>query len=232
MDELATLAEAAYRCLVWDDPDFASFFHGATPIDELVRLELGSRPARRSNDERDRSLEGLRAIPWVFAWSQSRTNLPAWYGVGAALAAYSRKRRRARRHLALAYAEWDFFRSVIDNVELGLAVADPTLAARYSALAGETEPMRRIAEAIEAERQRTVAELAVLTAGAGLLARSPRLRRSLELRTPYVDVLSELQVHALERLRSGGTHPAERGETEALIQLTVSGVAAGLQHTG
>jgi phosphoenolpyruvate carboxylase len=121
---------------------------------------------------------------------------------------------------------------VIDNVELGLAVADPTLAARYSALAGEAEPMRRIAESIEAERARTVAELGTLTAREGLLARSPRLRRSLELRTPYVDVLSELQVHALERLRSSALGAAERRETEALIQLTVGGVAAGLQHTG
>jgi phosphoenolpyruvate carboxylase len=231
MDELATLAEAAYRRLVWDDPDFETFFGLATPIDEIVRMELGSRPARRSGDGRDRSLEKLRAIPWVFAWSQSRTNLPAWFGVGAALAGVA-QRPNGRQDLALAYAEWDFFRSVIDNVELGLAVADPALAARYSALAGEAEPMRRIAEAIEAERQRTVEELTLVTGGEGLLAHSPRLRRSLELRTPYVDVLSELQVHALTRLRSGQLDAAERRATEALIQLTVSGVAAGLQHTG
>ncbi len=194
-------------------------------------MELGSRPARRSGGDPDRSLEKLRAIPWVFAWSQSRTNLPAWYGVGTALAAFSQQ-PDGRQALADAYAEWDFFRSVIDNVELGLAVADPALAARYSALAGDTEPMRRIAGTIEAERQRTVDELTLLTGGDGLLAHSPRLRRSLELRTPYVDVLSELQVHALARLRSGELDAAERRATEALIQLTVSGVAAGLQHTG
>ncbi|MCA1587725.1 MAG: phosphoenolpyruvate carboxylase [Chloroflexi bacterium] len=201
-------------------------------MDELVRLELGSRPARRSGDQRDRSLEKLRAIPWVFAWTQSRTNLPAWYGVGAALAAYAQRHQSGPRQLALAYADWDFFRSVIDNVELGLAVADPKLAARYAALAGETEPMQRIAESIEAERRRTADELGMLTGGAGLLARSPRLRRSVELRTPYVDVLSELQVHALQGLRSGALGAGERRETEALIQLTVGGVAAGLQHTG
>lgn len=231
MDELAALAEAAYRRLAWEDPDFATFFSRATPIDELVRMELGSRPARRGTGGEDRPLEELRAIPWVFAWSQSRTNLPAWYGVGTALAAYSQQ-RKGREDLALAYEEWGFFRTVIDNVELGLAVADPALAARYSALAGDTEPMRRIAAAIEAERQRTVAELTVLSGGQGLLSRSPRLRRSLELRTPYVDVLSELQVHALGRLRSGELDATERRATEALIQLTVSGVAAGLQHTG
>ncbi|MGZ8481234.1 MAG: phosphoenolpyruvate carboxylase [Candidatus Limnocylindria bacterium] len=232
IDGLAALAEAAYRRLVWEDPDFERFFGLATPIDEIVRMELGSRPARRaSGDDRDRALEKLRAIPWVFAWSQSRTNLPAWYGVGTALAAFSLQPDGGRA-LADAYAGWDFFRSVIDNVELGLAVADPALAARYSALAGDTEPMRRIAETIEAERGRTVAQLTLLTGGDGLLAHSPRLRRSVELRTPYVDVLSELQVHALERLRSGDLDAAERRATEALIQLTVSGVAAGLQHTG
>jgi phosphoenolpyruvate carboxylase len=231
MDELASLAESAYRRLVWEDPAFETFFGLATPIDEIVRMELGSRPARRSGGDADRAFEKLRAIPWVFAWSQSRTNLPAWYGVGAALGTYS-ERADGRADLADAYARWDFFRSLIDNVELGLAVADPALASRYAGLAGQAEPMRRIADAIEEERSRTVAEVTALTGGDRLLAHSPRLRRSVELRTPYVDVLSELQVHALERLRAGDLEPAERRAHESLIRLTVSGVAAGLQHTG
>ena len=231
MDELASLAEDAYRQLVWEDPDFEAFFTGATPIAEITRMELGSRPARRAAAAP--SLAALRAIPWVFAWSQSRTNLPAWYGVGAALAGYvARHGARGRRTLANAYAEWAFFSSTIDNVELGLAMADPVVAARYAALAGASAAMRSIAATLVAERGRTEVEVLRLTGSARLLDRSPRLQRSIELRTPYVDVLSELQVRGLARLRSGSIGADERAATERLIQLTVSGVAAGLQHTG
>jgi phosphoenolpyruvate carboxylase len=228
--ELASLAEGAYRRLVWDEPAFLDFFRCATPIDELGRMELGSRPSRRGGAAP--TLESLRAIPWVFAWSQSRTNLPAWYGVGTALAAFVRRHADGHDQLTEAYRSWEFFRSLIDNVELGLAIADPTLAARYAALAGEDPDMRAIADAIELERTTTVEQLTALTGNDRLLERSPRLRRSIDLRTPYVDVLSELQVHALERLRSGTLAAAEREATEELLQLTVGGVAAGLQHTG
>jgi phosphoenolpyruvate carboxylase len=231
MTELADRAEVAYRRLVWGDPAFADFFRRATPIEELSRMELGSRPARRGGAQTP-SLETLRAIPWVFAWSQSRTNLPAWFGVGSALAGYASAHPDGRERLADAYHHWEFFRSMIDNVELGLAIADPSLAARYAALAGDDPGMRGLAEAIERERSTTVEELTTLTGHDRLLDRSPRLRRSIDLRTPYVDVLSELQVHALDRLRSGDLSAADRRATGELLQLTVGGVAAGLQHTG
>ena len=227
--ELAALAEDAYRRLVWEDPDFAEFFRRATPIDELSRMELGSRPARRAAAP---SLEGLRAIPWVFAWSQGRTNLPAWYGVGTALAAYAERSPDGRQDLADAYRRWSFFGSLVDNVELGLAIADPRLAARYAQLAGNDPAMTRIATTVETERRRTVDELTRLTGHERLLEGSPRLRRSIDLRTPYADVLSELQIHALELLRSGELSPADRSAAEELLQLSVGGVAAGLQHTG
>jgi len=227
--ELAALAEDAYRRLVWEDPDFAEYFRRATPIEELSRMALGSRPARRAAAP---SLEGLRAIPWVFAWSQGRTNLPAWYGVGRALATYAQRHPDGRRDLAEAYRRWSFFGSLVDNVELGLAIADPLLAARYAQLAGDDPSMARIATTVEDERRRTVEELARLTGHERLLEGSPRLRRSIDLRTPYVDVLSELQIHALELLRSGALSPADRAAAEELLQLSVGGVAAGLQHTG
>ena len=227
--ELATIAEEAYRAVVWDDPDFADFFRRSTPIDEIGRMELGSRPARRTTTP---SLEGLRAIPWVFAWSQGRTNLPAWYGVGTALATYAERHPDGRRDLAEAYRRWSFFGSLVDNVELGLAVADPALAASYAQLAGDDPAMRRIAATVEDEQRRTVKELASITGHERLLEGSPRLRRSIDLRTPYVDVLSELQIHALGLLRSADLSPADRSAAEELLQLTVGGVAAGLQHTG
>ena len=231
MTELVALAESAYRELVWEDPHFEAFFVAATPIAEISRMELGSRPSRRATATP--SLASLRAIPWTFAWAQSRTNLPAWYGVGAALAGYVEKHgARGRRDLETAYREWGFFSSTIDNVELGLAIADPVVAARYAGLAGSDEPMRRIADTLRAERARTEEEVLRLTGSERLLDRSPRLQRSIELRTPYVDVLSELQVRGLSSLRGGSLGADERAATERLLQLTVSGVAAGLQHTG
>ncbi|MDQ4034334.1 MAG: phosphoenolpyruvate carboxylase [Chloroflexota bacterium] len=231
MTDLVTLAESAYRRLVWEDPDFEAFFVDATPIAEISRMELGSRPSRRATAAP--SLASLRAIPWTFAWAQSRTNLPAWYGVGAALAGYvERYGTRGRRDLETAYREWAFFSSTVDNVELGLAIADPVVATRYAELAGSDKPMRRIADTLRAERQRTRDEVLRLTGSARLLDRSPRLQRSIELRTPYVDVLSELQVRGLSRLRGGSLAADELVATERLLQLTVSGLAAGLQHTG
>ncbi len=231
MTELVALAEDAYRRLVWEDPDFEEFFYRATPIGEISRMELGSRPARRA--AATPSLASLRAIPWTFAWAQSRTNLPAWYGVGAALSGYvAQHGGGGREELATAYREWAFFSSIVDNVELGLAIADPVVAARYAGLAGTDEPMRRIAETLRAERARTEDEVLRLTGSARLLDRSPRLQRSVELRTPYVDVLSELQVRGLSRLRGSSLASDERAATERLLQLTVSGLAAGLQHTG
>ena len=158
MTELVALAEDAYRRLVWDDPDFEEFFYRATPIGEISRMELGSRPVRRAAAAP--SLASLRAIPWTFAWAQSRTNLPAWYGVGAAFAGYAEQHAaRGREELATAYREWAFFSSIVDNVELGLAIADPVVAARYAGLAGEDEPMERIAETLRAERARTEEEV-------------------------------------------------------------------------
>ena len=228
--ELASLAESSYRALVWEDPAFVEFFRRATPIEEISRMELGSRPARRGGAAS--SIDGLRAIPWVFSWAQSRTNLPAWYGVGSALATFAGRGPDAQHQLAEAYRSWGFFASLIDNVALGLAIADPSLGARYAALAGEDPAMRAIADAIEMERVRTMEQLRTITGSDRLLETSPRLRRSIELRTPYVDVLSELQVLALTRLRDGSISGDERHATEELLQLTIGGVAAGLQHTG
>lgn len=232
MDELAVDAADAYTALVWSDPAFPRYFKGATPIEEISRMELGSRPARRREGGVAGDMVGLRAIPWVFAWSQSRSNLPAWYGVGSALASFRSRHSGGQALLTDAYRDFDFFRTVLDNVELGLATAAPHLAMRHARLAGDDEHMRRIASAIEEERYRTVAELAAITKADRLLERSSRLRASIDLRRPYIDVLSELQVHALRALRHGILRGRERAQMEELLRLTVGGVAAGLQHTG
>ena len=234
LSELADTARAAYRALVHDDPGFAAFFRDITPITELSDLRLGSRPAARGRASADTipEIDALRAIPWTFAWSQSRINLPGWYGLGAALEAF----RAAHGDDALAeigrlYRSWPFLASVFDNAEMILAKADMGVARRYASLATSPDAERRWAT-IEAEYHRTVALLLAVTGRDHLLDGAPVLQRSIALRNPYVDALSELQVRLLSRLRALDADDPERGRVLRLVQLSVNGVAAGLQNTG
>ncbi|HEV8516813.1 MAG TPA: phosphoenolpyruvate carboxylase [Candidatus Limnocylindrales bacterium] len=233
IERLAETARAAYRTLVWDDPAFEAFFRAATPIGEISRLTLGSRPAGRDRgpDELP-ALVDLRAIPWVFAWSQSRASIPGWYGLGTALAEYRRGHRRAADELARMYREWPFFASLLDTAELILARTDMPIARAYAELAREEGESRRIRRDIEREYRRSVDELLAVTGRTRLLDASPVLQRSIELRNPYVDSLSELQVRLLHRLRSLAPDDPSREALESVVHLTVSGVAAGLQTTG
>ncbi|MDQ3870737.1 MAG: phosphoenolpyruvate carboxylase, partial [Chloroflexota bacterium] len=234
IEELADLARRAYRALVWDDPSFEAFFRAATPIAELSALKIGSRPAARDQDAGTSvaSLESLRAIPWVFAWSQSRAGLPGWYGLGAALAGYRQRHGKgAVVELGRMYREWPFFASVLDNAELMLTRADMQVARSYAELAAGEEA-RRIWKRIEEEYRRSVTELLAVTGRDRLLDAMPVLQRIVELRNPYVDSLSELQVRMLARLRALRPDDPERAALLAVVQLTVSGVAAGLQGTG
>ena len=143
MDELAARASEAYRALVWDEPEFAAFFHAATPIDEISALNLGSRPAWRGGGT-PAGIATLRAIPWVFAWSQSRVNLPGWYGLGSALAAYRSSHRAGSADLAAMYRGWPFFASTLDNAEMILAKADMGVARMYCALAAAVPGAARL----------------------------------------------------------------------------------------
>ena len=232
MDELAATSRAAYRTLVHDDPGFASFFRDITPIAELAGLRLGSRPAARGRSEGAPSIDSLRAIPWTFAWTQSRINLPGWYGLGTALDAYRAAHGEAGLDAVARLAhDWSFLRSVLDNAEMSLAKADMGIARHYAGLAGGDGDARRWA-AIESEYHRTVALLRRVTGRQRLLDAAPVLQRSIALRNPYVDSLSELQVRLLARLRTLPADDPERGRVLRLVQLTVNGVAAGLQTTG
>ena len=235
--ELADTARVAYRALVHDDPGFAAFFRAITPIIELSDLRLGSRPAARGRTGGGvaaglPSIDALRAIPWTFAWSQSRINLPGWYGLGAALEAY----RAAHGDGGLAeigrlYRSWPFLASLLDNAEMILAKADMGVARRYASLAKSRDGERRWAT-IEAEYHRTVSLLLRVTGRDRLLDGAPVLQRSISLRNPYVDALSELQVRLLARLRAMDPDDPEREAVQRLVQLSVNGVAAGLQNTG
>jgi phosphoenolpyruvate carboxylase len=236
LDELARTSRSAYRALV-DQPGFVRFFRAATPIDEIATLRLGSRPAARgrAGAERtaalDESIADLRAIPWVFAWSQARIELPGWFGLGTALDTHAARHGEGGiAELSRLYERWPFLASLVDNAELALARADLGVARQYAALAGDlaSGPWA----AIEAEYVRTVGWLGRLTGRPQLLEREPELRRRMGLRDPYVDSLSELQVTLLARLRACRPDDPERGRLLRLVQLTVNGIAAGLQRTG
>ncbi|SJN15427.1 Phosphoenolpyruvate carboxylase [Mycetocola reblochoni REB411] len=202
---------------------FAPWFATVTPQEEVGWLALGSRPARRGLSVE--SLEDLRAIPWVFAWTQARINLTGWFGLGTALAAVGDVDL-----LRQAYARWPLFRSMIDNVEMSLAKTDARIAERYLALGDRDE----LAQLVREEMALTSEWVTKTVNASALLASRPVLRRAVQLRSPYVDALSLLQLRALRRIRSidPTTSPEEFEELRRLLLLSVSGVAAGLQNTG
>ena len=221
-DTLASASRARYRALVHDDPDFPALFQGMTPIDVVERLEIGSRPARR---RRMRGVQDLRAIPWVFAWTQCRAALPGWFGVGSGLA------RAIEEHgleaVRAAAREWPFLASFLSDVEMVLAKSDITIAARYAPLAGDVG--ERLFPGVREEHERAVEGVLEVTETRGLLERDPTLRRSIRLRNPYVDPLSLLQVDLLRRWRDGGREDVQL--ERALVQ-TVRGISRGLRNTG
>jgi len=236
LEELAATSRDAYRALVVDDPGFVSFFRLVTPIDEIATLRLGSRPAARGTGgggaDAEPTIADLRAIPWVFAWSQARIDLPGWFGLGSALDAYGAKHgERGVRELERLYRSWPFLASILDNAELSLARADIGVARQYAALAPGDDHARRWSR-IETEHRLTVSWLARVTGREHLLADDPELRRRIVLRDPYVDSLSALQVMLLARLRACPPDDPERDRLLRLVQLTVNGIAAGLQATG
>ncbi len=230
LEELAERSAHVYRSLVWEDPAFEAFYVAATPIAELSRLAMGSRPAARGGGAV--SLETLRAIPWVFSWAQARLFLPAWYGLGTAIEDFEAEHGAgATESLQDLYRESSFLMGVIDVMEMALAKVDLSVARRYADLAPQPEA-ERIWELIRSEFERTVAAVLRISGRRGLLDAAPSLQRSISLRNPYVDSLSELQVMLLARLRAMDEDDPGRGELRRLVQLTVSGVAAGLQNTG
>jgi phosphoenolpyruvate carboxylase len=230
MDELAATSRTAYRALVWEDPLFETYFRAATPIAELSAMALGSRPAARAGGVR--SLEQLRAIPWVFAWSQSRANLPGWYGVGSAIEAYLKAHGdEGLGSLRESYRTWPFLAGVIDTAEMSLAKADMQVARRYAGLVPEPEA-RRVWLRIRREYRRTRDGILAVTGRARIMDAMPVLQRAIELRNPYVDSLSELQVRLLAQARMLEPGDPQRQALERLVSLTISGVAAGVQSTG
>jgi phosphoenolpyruvate carboxylase len=217
-------ARTAFRSLVETD-GFAGWFARVSPLEEISGLRIGSRPARRGHGGGPMGLEDLRAIPWVFAWAQTRLNLPGWYGLGSGLAAAEAVAGVAE--LRRAYREWPLLATMLDNAEMSLAKTDRAIAARYLRLGDRDDLTATVLAEYDLTRQFVLA----VTEHGRLLANRPVLSRAVVLRDPYVDALSYLQLRALSALRADKA-PEERESDERLLLLTVSGTAAGLQNTG
>ncbi|WP_189651126.1 phosphoenolpyruvate carboxylase [Nonomuraea spiralis] len=220
-EQVATASEEAYRALT-EAPGFPEWFALVSPLEEIGSLRLGSRPARRGLGA-PRSLDDLRAIPWVFAWAQTRVNLPGWYGLGTGLAAVG-----SLDELRAAYAEWPLFNAMLDNAEMSLAKTDRSIAKRYLALGGRDDFARQVLE----EYDRTRDLVLRVTGHTRLLENRKVLSRAVQLRDPYVDALSHLQLRALRAMRTEDLSEQERERLSTLLLLSVNGVAAGLQNTG
>ena len=225
MDELSLRAFNAYRGLVYETPGFTTYFRQSTVVSEIALLNIGSRPASRKASER---IEDLRAIPWVFSWAQCRLMLPGWYGFGAAVDGYLAENPEGLTTLRRMVKSWPFFQSLLSNMDMVLAKTDLAIASRYAELVTDAELRERIFSQIKAEWALTRKHLLAILEQDDFLADNPMLKRSLQLRSPYMDPLNHLQVELLKRHRAGETDErVARG-----IHLSINGVASGLRNSG
>jgi len=220
MDSLARSAFAFYQQLVYGTPEFETYFWEATPIDLIEHLRIGSRPSRR---QATRDIRQLRAIPWVFAWTQSRHLLAAWYGIGHALESHGNVEQLREMH-----AHWPFFATLIENAELSLAKVDLYIAGSYATLVRDPAIRAKVFGLIEDEYKRSVRQVLAISQRSHLLANQPVLAESIRLRNPYIDPLNYLQIHFLPRWRK----TKENETLRRLLALTVNGIAFGMKSTG
>lgn len=225
MDELSARAFNAYRGLVYETPGFTTYFRQSTVVSEIASLNIGSRPASRKASER---IEDLRAIPWVFSWAQCRLMLPGWYGFGSAVDGYLQGNSDGLATLRRMVKSWPFFKSLLSNMDMVLAKTDLAIASRYAELVTDAGLRQRIFSRIETEWALTRKHLLAILEQDDLLAENPMLKRSLQLRSPYMDPLNHLQVELLKRHRAGDTDERlARG-----IHLSINGIASGLRNSG
>jgi len=242
MEQIAATARAAYRATVYDNPEFLAYFREATPIAEISRLRIGSRPASRRNSAR---IEDLRAIPWVFSWMQNRHTIPGWFGLGSALADFvgaevqmavapdGHHHPSTITHLQLLrtmYRQWPFFTTLLDNAQMIMAKADMGIARQYADLVEDQALAGRVFALIEAEFLRTTRMICAVAEISEILDAEPVLQRAIQQRNPYVDPLSYIQLELLRRLRDD-SH-ADQEQLETTVLMSINGIAAGLKNTG
>jgi phosphoenolpyruvate carboxylase len=226
MDRIAERGRQVYRALIYDTPELLQFFREATPIDVLSQLTLASRPVSRGSRS---SIDDLRAIPWVFSWTQNRSNLPGWFGLGTALAEVGAEPGGPER-LNEMYQRWPYFRSLLDNAQISLGTASLPVTRLYGSLVVDPAVRKFVLGSIEREYELACTWMLAASGQERLLERAPVLRRSIALRNPYVDPIHCIQVEQLRLWRADGSREDDP-RLRTLLQ-TVNGIAAGLQNTG
>ena len=230
MEEVSDNGRRIWRSLIYEDPDFYTYFRQATPISMIEQMYIGSRPAKRRQSER---IEDLRAIPWVFSWTQNRHLLSGVYSVGSALDGFIRRNPDNNlKVLKDMYRNWGFFRSLIDNVQMTTAKADMWIALEYSFLVKPKELGKRIFQQIRNEHNLTQETILKITEQERILDNDQFLQKSIELRDPYVDSLSYIQVGLLRRLSKGDFKEGEESRLIENLKLSINGIAAGMKNTG
>ncbi|OCT14618.1 phosphoenolpyruvate carboxylase [Paenibacillus pectinilyticus] len=229
MRGISEQAQTKYQDLIFRDEDFLTFFKESTPLPEIGELNIGSRPSKRKNSDK---FEDLRAIPWVFSWTQTRYLLPAWYAAGTGLQSFAKGNEANLAVLKEMYEDWSFFRTMIDNLQMALAKADLQIAKEYGSLVKESAIADRIFNLIKDEYELTSSIILQITGQQEILDNVPVIQESIKLRNPYVDPLSYMQVELLTELRE----LRENNEDDAIllreVLLTINGIAAGLRNTG
>jgi len=230
MAELADIGERAYRDLVDRTEGFLDYFYEVCPVDEIGMLNIGSRPSHRNRA--NRSKESIRAIPWVFGWAQSRHTLPAWYGIGSALAEWRGSDPTRLERLRGLYREWPYFRALLSNTQMALFKAQMDIAREYTRLAHDRQQAQAIFERIRGEYERTLTEVLAVAEIEVLLQENPGLHLSLLRRDPYLDPLNHIQIALLARYRNEALPEEERERWRDPLLRSINAIAAGMRNTG
>ncbi|MXQ54155.1 phosphoenolpyruvate carboxylase [Shimazuella alba] len=228
METISNYSLKQYQDLVFHHPSFLPFFHEATPLQEVGELKIGSRPTKRKNGQ---NFSDLRAIPWVFSWTQTRYLFPAWYAAGTGISKYLEENKEGLAVLQDMYQNWPFFSSLINNLQMALSKADMVIAEQYTSLVHEQDHAVKIHQIIQNEFHLTKQQILAITDQTELLEQNPVIQESIILRNPYVDPLSLIQVHLLQERRQANASQNEAYLLEQVLH-TINGIAAGLRNTG
>ena len=229
MEEIAEDAYAHYRSSIHDNPLLAEYFFSVTPVREIAKLNISSRPAFRAGRG---TIDSIRAIPWSFSWAQSRHNIPGWFSFGSALSAFLKAHRDGTMLLRHMYQDWQFFKVLVDNIEMSMAKADMHIALRYANLARDTKGARDFFTMVKHEYALSKRMLLLVTGQKYLLEHQPGLRVSLELREPYIDAPTYMQTILLGRLKSNKLSQKEINRLTDPVLLSINAISAGLKNTG
>jgi phosphoenolpyruvate carboxylase len=225
INEMSKAAQRAYRSLVYETPGFIEFWASATPLDEIKRLQIGSRPASRAKSG---AVDQIRAIPWVFSWMQSRFNLPGWYSLGAGLTFIHDMPLLQEMHDG-----WPFFKMLLQNSEMSLLKADMEISALYVDLVPDKNLANKIFDTIRSEYDHTKESVLAISQHHALLEMESVTQQAVNLRNPYIDPLNYIQIETLRRLRSlADPDGAQAKPLREIMALTINGIASGLRNTG